>query len=164
MNGVKNSTKCLTLLSEILLAQDENAALSAPSLLEVGDSAEQMSRAAAGLSPEELAELDALATSHHVIMRAFPRLQQMMSLGGSPQGAEWAGKIVEKERLRIQNALSFLEPISGALEEAGKVVVIKSLDHWPDLGNDLDLFTNAEGHEVVSVMTKRFKARPDARS
>ncbi len=58
----------------------------------------------------------------------------------------------------------FLFPICEALKEVGDVIVIKSLDHWPDLGNDLDLFTNAEGPEVVNVMTKRFKARPDARS
>lgn len=164
MNGVKNSTKCLTLLSEILLTQDENAALPAPPLPEDGGGAEQKSRAVAALCPEELAELDALATSHHVIMRAFPRLQQMMSLGGSPQGSEWAGKIVEKERFRIKNALSFLEPISRALEEAGKVVVIKSLDHWPDLGSDLDLFTDAEADDVVALMQRHFRAKLAERS
>jgi hypothetical protein len=42
--------------------------------------------------------------------------------------------------------------------------VIKSLDHWPDLGNDLDLYSNAPPDDVVAVMTKQFKARPDARS
>jgi len=60
--------------------------------------------------------------------------------------------------------LSFLAPICEALEDAGDVLVIKSLDHWPDLGNDLDLFTNAEGADVVAIMAQRFDAKLDERS
>jgi hypothetical protein len=39
------------------------------------------------------------------------------------------------------------------------VLVIKSLEHWPDLGSDLDLFTTAEDESVVRVMGKRFHAQ-----
>ena len=164
MNAVKNSTKCLALLSEILLTPDANIGSSIPSSAKArGADAEQLSRAAT-LSVEELAELEALANSHHVIMRAFPRLQQMMSLEGSVQWAEWAGKAVEKEGKRIRHALSFLESICRALETAGNVVVIKSLDHWPDLGSDLDLYTDAERADVVAVMRRRFKAKLAERS
>src|SRR5258708_5868356 len=53
---------------------------------------------------------------------------------------------------------------SHALEEAGKVVVIKSLDHWPDLGSDLDLYADAEGGEVAATMRRRFKAELAERS
>lgn len=159
MNGVKNSTKCLRLLSEILLTQDENGVslLSSPSEI-LGDRTEQLSRTAAGLSDSERAELEALANSHHVVLRSFPQLQRMMSGEGSTQSAEWAANIVENERSRIKNALSFLEPICRALEAAGNVVVIKSLDHWPDLGSDLDLFTDAEGDDIVATMRKHFHA------
>ena len=31
-------------------------------------------------------------------------------------------------------------------------MVIKSLDHWPDLGSDLDLFTSAPSADVIQVM------------
>jgi hypothetical protein len=65
---------------------------------------------------------------------------------------------VEKERARIDLALSFLSPICQALEQAGDVIVIKSLDHWPDLGSDMDLYTNAEGADVVAIMRDRFEA------
>jgi Uncharacterised nucleotidyltransferase len=165
MNGVRNSTKCLTLLSEILLAQDGNAGSSIFSLSDVRDnSEEQMSRTAAGQCAEAFAELHAFAASHHVVMRAFPRLQQMMSWEGEPQGAEWAAKAVEKERNRIQEALSFLDPICRALEAGGNVIVIKSLDHWPDLGSDLDLFTDAHATDVVDIMRKHFKAELAERS
>jgi hypothetical protein len=42
--------------------------------------------------------------------------------------------------------------------------VIKSLDHWPDLGSDLDLYTNATPNEVIGLMQEQFGARLDARS
>jgi len=125
---------------------------------------EQLSRVAACLSQNELLELSALANSHHVTMRTFPALRQMMTLEGNSQSAEWVEDAIEKERARIQNALSFLEPICRALEEAGKVVVIKSLDHWPDLGSDLDLYADAEGGEVAATMRRRFKAELAERS
>jgi hypothetical protein len=153
MNGVKNSTKCLTLLSGILLTEEERSG-----------SGEPMSRVAAGLCAGELAELEGLANSHHVVMRAFPRLQQMMSSEGNAQSAEWAARAVEKEGARIENALSFLEPVCRELEAAGKVIVIKSLDHWPDLGSDLDLYTDADAPDVAAIMHKRFDAKLAARS
>ncbi len=163
MNGVRNSTKCLTLLSEILLAQNENGS-SESFRSELHESAAQMSCTASGLRGEELAELEALANSHHVVMRAFPRLRQMMSSEGKPEDVEWAGKAVEKERNRIQEALSFLDPICRALETGGNVIVIKSLDHWPDLGSDLDLFTDADAADVVAIMQEHFNAELAERS
>src|SRR5712672_814692 len=152
MNGVASSTKCLILLSEILVTQDNRGPR------------EGLSGMAASLTQEELLELRALADSHHVTMRTFPALRQMMTLEGNSQSAEWIENEVGKERSRIQNALSFLEPICGALEEAGKVVVIKSLDHWPDLGSDLDLYADAEGSDVVAIMRRDFQAELAERS
>src|SRR5260370_28762924 len=143
--------KCLILLWEILVEGD-------------GGHGEELSRVAACLSRDELFDLSALANSHHVRMRTFPALRQMMTLEGNSQSAEWIENEVGKERARIQNALSFLEPICGALEEAGKVVVIKSLDHWPDLGSDLDLYADAEGADVVAIMRRDFQAELAERS
>jgi hypothetical protein len=162
MNGVADSTKCLILLSEILTVRESGSASS--SVRRESRALEQLSRVAACLSQEELVELGALANSHHVTMRTFPALRQMMTLEGNSHSAEWIDNAIEKERARIQNALSFLEPICGALEEAGKVVVIKSLDHWPDLGSDLDLYADAEGGDVVAIMRRRFQAELAERS
>jgi hypothetical protein len=96
-------------------------------------------------------------------MRAFPALHAAMVAAGKEE-AEWCENAIVKERARVEHALSFLSPICQALEKAGEVVVIKSLDHWPDLGNDLDLYTNAEGADVVAIMQERFKARLEERS
>jgi hypothetical protein len=58
-----------------------------------------------------------------------------------------------------------LHNVVGAFAEAGlDVTVIKSLDHWPDLGSDLDLYTNADPNKVIHLMQKKFQAEVAARS
>jgi hypothetical protein len=108
-------------------------------------------------------DLWSLANANHVIMRAFPALPQILG-EESPESAEWIDRAVVREQERITHALSYLTPICQALEAAGDVIVIKSLDHWPDLGNDLDLYTNADSADVSSVLRKHFNAHPDERS
>jgi hypothetical protein len=44
------------------------------------------------------------------------------------------------------------------------VTVIKSLDHWPDLGSDLDLYTNADPSSIIRAFTRRFHAEISERS
>ena len=67
--------------------------------------------------------------------------------------AAWANRVVAKEKQRIENALTYLHKICSELEDAGcAVTVMKSLDHWPDLGNDLDLYTTADERRVCDVM------------
>jgi hypothetical protein len=78
--------------------------------------------------------------------------------------ADWVGHASVKEQARIDPPLSFLFPIGDALLGVGDLIVIKSLDRWPDLGNDLDLYSNAQGSDVAAVMEDRFKACMDERS
>jgi hypothetical protein len=143
------STRFLQLLSRPLLAQSHRFQG------EVAD--------LSALTPENFAELLALATSHHVIARTFPRLLDRLIAERHPCAALVQGAMAHEET-RIRLALSFLSPICQALQEIGDVIVIKSLDHWPDLGNDLDLYSNAHPSDAVSVLTSRFGARPDERS
>ncbi len=97
------------------------------------------------LGPAELAELEALAMSNHVILRAFEPLGQIVTATGNTEGAEWIDNALQRERSRIHHALGFLNQICTTLEDGGcPVTVIKSLDHWPDLGSDLDLYTDAD--------------------
>jgi hypothetical protein len=164
MTGVKNSTACLTLLSQLLLGADRcgSADLSsgdAPS----PDWAREIARTVGIYGRQDFGELWSLATSHHVIMRAFPALCQVMVSQGKEE-AQWCENAIVKESARIEHALSMLSPICQALGKAGDVIVIKSLDHWPDLGSDLDLYTNLESADVVAIMRERFKARLERRS
>jgi hypothetical protein len=154
MSVTKNSTRYLTLLSLAMLGDDQ---------VRLRDRGEPLAEAISVVKPNEFSELWALATSHHVIMRAFPALHRALGAHGSEK-AEWIDRALVKEEARVHHALSFLFPICQALEAAGDVVVIKSLDHWPDLGSDLDLYTNAKTSEVIAIMRERFKARVAERS
>jgi hypothetical protein len=72
---------------------------------------------------------------------------------------------MDKEHARINNALKFLHEIVNTLESSGcPTTVMKSLDHWPDLGNDLDLYSTADEHKIAEVMTKHFNAHVEDRS
>lgn len=117
----------------------------------------------AGLSEAERNELVSLADSNHVVVRAMQVLAQYAEQ--HPDLAKWANDVLSQEQQRIQNALTFLSHICNELETAGcPTSVMKSLDHWPDLGNDLDLYTTADERQVSRVLLKRMGAHIEARS
>jgi hypothetical protein len=161
MKGANNSSRCINVLSRALFEDHRSASTDA------GDAPQldrrRRAKSISGLAPSDFSELWTLATSHHVILRAFPCLHRALVAEGSDQ-AQSMDRAVVQEHARVHHALSFLSPICRALEEAGDVVVIKSLDHWPDLGSDLDLYTNAESDDVVAIMRERFKAKGAERS
>jgi len=151
MTTATNSTSDLTLLSTLLLGAAGN------------DRLERIRLIASNYNDADLVRLWTLGMSNHVILRGFPDLHRVLVAKGSDH-AEWVENAMATERARIQHALNCLVPICQALEEAGDVIVIKSLDHWPDLGSDLDLYTTAEGPDVVAIMSQRFQARLAERS
>ena len=58
-----------------------------------------------------------------------------------------------------------LYEVCQTLDEIGcPVVVIKSLDHLPDIGADLDLLTCANEERVIQVMRERFNITIEPRS
>lgn len=119
----------------------------------------------AGLNEQQRASLLEVANSHHLVIRAFTRLQQDAALAAQPSVVTWARDVVGRERARIDRALPFLDSVSSELNSHGcATTIIKSLDHWPDLGSDLDLYTTAEESRVVRLMRTRFKAQIEPRS
>jgi hypothetical protein len=124
---------------------------------------EEINQTVASFGPQDFGELWGLAASHHVIMRAFPDLYRVMLAQGNDR-AESVAHAIQQESSRIEIALSFLTRICTALREAGDVIVIKSLDHWPDLGSDLDLYANAPSSDVIAIMRDRFQANLEERS
>lgn len=117
------------------------------------------------LSREDFAQIVALASSNHVIVRGMERFLEMAEVRRDEERAQWAREALRTERARIDNAMPFLRSICAALGEEGHdAVVIKSLDHWPDLGSDLDLFTTASPETVLELMKRRFGARLASRS
>jgi hypothetical protein len=98
------------------------------------------------------------------MVRALSRLSTILRADESPQTSA-VDSLLEAERMRIDRALEFLSEICAGLEKSGcPVTVIKSLDHWPDLGSDLDLYTDADEMDVVRAMRNAFQAKVDERS
>lgn len=117
------------------------------------------------LSDEERERFVALADSNHVVLRALEPLYEAAQASGDADLAAWAARTMARERARIDNAVRKLHDIVAALEIGGcPTTVMKSLDHWPDLGNDLDLYTTADEHQVIDIMTKQFQAHIEERS
>ena len=82
--------------------------------------------------------------------------------------ARWTigqGRYCNEEHARIENAVARLNEVVLTLQSSGcALVVMKSLDHWPDLGNDLDLYTTASEEDIVRVFTQKLGAHVEARS
>jgi hypothetical protein len=164
MEHVRDSTRNLQLLSELLLTS--------PSLSEASRHPPSIEGYSSGtweavstLDITDLEALGALAVTNHVILRSFTPLQRLLADGGNSQAAERTAHAVQRETARIDHALTFLEQICSALDQGGcPVTVIKSLDHWPDLGSDLDLYTDADAAKVVELMGTHFNAKLGERS
>jgi hypothetical protein len=153
MEHVQHSTPHLQLLSELLLTSSG------------GTLCERALENVSAVNPPELEKLKGLAMTNHVIMRSFEPLARILGARGLSAQAEWCTSELQQEQARIDHALGFLARICSALETAGcPVTVIKSLDHWPDLGSDLDLYTDAEASQIVAVMRKEFNAKLADRS
>jgi hypothetical protein len=118
----------------------------------------------AALSPERAAFLS-VAFRNHVVIRAFEVVHRLSADADSRELTDWTASVVAAERARIDNALHYLAAICEQLEQNGcPVTVLKSLDHIPDLGSDLDLYTTADSRNVISVMFSKFEAQQQPRS
>jgi len=117
------------------------------------------------LQPAELAGFRDLAGKHHVIVRALQMLQSIAVQDGEEEIERWCATALEDEQARIENALGILALLCQTLEFHGcRCLVMKSLDHWPDLGSDLDLYTTAAEEDIQRVMQKEFRAAAMPRS
>jgi len=118
-----------------------------------------------GISREGFDDLLALAHMNHVDMRALDVALGVLREAGDEMGAQWVTDALAAEHARIQQAVSYLRRLCAAFEEEGHdATVIKSLDHWPDLGGDLDMYSNANPEKIVELMARRFQAVLEPRS
>jgi len=125
----------------------------------------ELRREVRSLDREGLDNMLSLAQSNHVVMRGLAMMRNLMVECGDVERAQWAESALAVEQSRIENALIYLHSICGAFAEQGhEVTVIKSLDHWPDCGSDLDLYTSANEEDVIELMKKGFDARVAAQS
>lgn len=119
----------------------------------------------ADISRDKFDELVNLAQLNHVIIRALTAIRSSMQNAGDDMRAEWASTALEAEHERIGKAVVVLHAVCEAFEASGvPVTVIKSLDHWPDLGSDLDLFSDASPEQIIQFMKRSFRAELAPRS
>ena len=117
------------------------------------------------ISREDFDELVNLAELNHVIVRGLEVFLKIVRDANDDVRAGWATSAIERERARIQLAVPILHNICKAFNDEGLgAIVIKSLDHWPDLGSDLDMYSSATREQVLSLMQRRFQAKISARS
>jgi hypothetical protein len=154
----------LTILATLLLSADNRQRASSAEQSEIAIQ-ERQAQQASSLCQSELTDFAVLANKHHVIIRS---LEALCALKIHEKDYNFAMKLVQTistERARITHALCILEQLCHACESEGiDTVVIKSLDHWPDLGGDLDLFTTAPPADVMRVLRRHFNARIAERS
>jgi hypothetical protein len=153
----------LAILSTLLLSRPEfHQPLSAES---VAANREKALVNLARFNRVDFPRLAEFASHHHVIVRALEVLYGLAAAEKDQGRIRQAGDAIDRERNRIAHALSVLEAICQQCELDGhKIVVIKSLDHWPDLGSDLDLYTDAAPVDILHIMAKKLNARPAERS
>ena len=147
----------LTLLSRLLLQPTDKA--------ELLSAASRLKWQLQCLRHDDFESLLTLADSNHVVVRGLEVYLDLMRESQDRERMNWAQAALSAERSRIAVAVHFLHEICSAFEDCKlNVMVIKSLDHWPDLGSDLDLFTNAESEQVIHLMRTRFGAELAPRS
>ncbi|HET7892675.1 MAG TPA: hypothetical protein VFL34_14190 [Candidatus Sulfotelmatobacter sp.] len=111
------------------------------------------------LALSERASFVKLANVHHVLVRALRPMAQRAGEMGFAELAEWAHVSLAAEESRIRSAVQALADVCDELESAGcPTTVMKSLDHWPDVGRDFDLYTSADMGAVKAVLCAKFKA------
>ena len=150
------SYKSMDLLSRLLLTPH------------TGDAAwkrDALNRDVLALSRADFDDLLELAQLNHVVIRGMKLFLDIAHQANDPLRAEWAQEALAEEQSRISTAIGCLEHICGAFAAQGTAaIVIKSLDHWPDLGSDLDMYTDADPADVIRLMQTQFDAKVSERS
>ncbi len=117
------------------------------------------------MDPRQFQKFILLLDKHHILVRVLTPLLQTATAAGNSRLAEQVLSALDAERERIREALQSLETVCAELESAGcPVVVIKTLEHWPDFGSDLDLFTTGDERCALQLLRNKFRARGITRS
>jgi len=114
----------------------------------------------ATLDEKARAEFFHLADAHHVIVRGITPLQQQALATNHAELVLQTQGVLDQEHLRISKDLAYLDNVCTQIRAAGcEVTVIKTLDHWPDFGSDLDLFTAGDESRLVELFKVDLRAR-----
>jgi hypothetical protein len=151
--------KSLHVLSRLLLEVPKNASHLGSSISHTSSETSDLKSELLNLPREGFDDLVELANLNHVVVRGVQAFLAVAQSAGDTVRTGWATTALGAENARITNALAFLEEICHSFNDGGyDVSVIKSLDHWPDLGSDLDLYSSATPDSICDLMRRRFEA------
>ncbi|MGH9599455.1 MAG: hypothetical protein ACRD27_06295 [Terracidiphilus sp.] len=152
------SHSSMILLSRLLLPAAEDRKAPSATRAKLGWELSNLGR-------NEFEDLCMLAQMNHVIVRGLHAFADVLREERDGLRLQWAHSAIEAEQARIARAVHFLHEICVAFAEWGlDAMAIKTLDHWPDLGSDLDLYTDAGPEDVAVLMKSRFHAQIAPRS
>src|SRR4051812_32514797 len=133
-------------------------------MFQEGDCAEAIAHVSK-LGREGRKRLLAVADANHVLVRACKRLAMLAGESGNHEVAAWAAAAALEEEGRIIQVLPRLAEVCSELERNSiDFTVMKTFDHWPDLGRDIDAFTLSDENKVIEVLTQKFEAEVEPRS
>lgn len=117
------------------------------------------------LSPDQLRSFLKQAELQRVLMRTLDVLKNHLPNSRDNATCEIRDRLILEEKDRIKKALSCLQQIVVVFEERGHpITVMKTLDHWPDSGSDVDLLVTAKDEEVCEIFEKHFSASKQLQS
>jgi hypothetical protein len=118
-----------------------------------------------GMSKEGWTEFLAFAELQRVSLRTLQLLRRWTEAGAIAPEFTGLDELEQVQQRQIQYALATLSKVVQGLERTGhSPVVIKTLDHWPDIGSDLDLFISASEADTVRVMKSELQAETQPQS
>lgn len=117
-----------------------------------------------GLGDEERGAFLAIAEVHRVLLRCLRALKNCAQTC-STELPGWVSPILGEEERKAHVSIAKLALVCRELSAAGvPVVVIKSLDHWPDLGGDFDVYAAGQASDIERLMCEKFHAVAQAQS
>ncbi len=117
------------------------------------------------MSKEQWSEFLRFAELQRVYLRTLQLLQKWSAAGAFVPPFDDLRELEQAEKQQVEDALASLHKIVCALELTGHTpLAIKTLDHWPDIGSDLDLFISASERDTVRAMQSELQAEPQPQS
>ncbi|MGC2195670.1 MAG: hypothetical protein WA628_13410 [Terriglobales bacterium] len=119
----------------------------------------------AGLDRDQLGNFLEQAEMQRVRRRTLEVLKQNLPHVRSGPIADLLDRMISEEQQRVGIALTCLRQIVGHFELHGcPIMVMKTLDHWPDTGSDLDLLVAASDGEVCGIFQNDLQAIKQSQS
>ena len=116
------------------------------------------------LDCEQLRDFLKQAETQRVLRRTLEVLKPNLPTPGSAT-ADMVDEMLAGEQSRVYNALTCLRMIVDRFEERGHpITIMKTLDHWPDTGSDLDLLVAAGDEQVCQIFEKSLQSAKQPQS